>query len=142
MKILGFWYFFVSRNPRSPRIFLSGLYVPHSQWGWRRFRRFRDFFTNFFAGISGIFPQSQKKFASCTADYASDPPPPLEAETAKRRAALHHRAVAVVIQWDEPRRGIQSTKDREHFSGWVATRVNFLGDSLILRMPSRSRLRW
>ena len=34
-KILGFWHFFVSRNPQesSPRIFLSGLYVPHSQWG-------------------------------------------------------------------------------------------------------------
>ena len=42
----------------SRRILLSGLYVPRSQWGRGSFRRFRDYFTVFKAGIFGIFPQN------------------------------------------------------------------------------------
>ena len=53
----------------SPRIFLSGLYVLHSQWEWRIFRKFRDYFTIFFCWNLRNRPaeSSSKTFASCTA---------------------------------------------------------------------------
>ena len=52
----------------SPRTFLSGLYVLHSQWGWRRFRRFRDYFTIFCWNLRNLPAEpSSKTFSSCTA---------------------------------------------------------------------------